>query len=243
MAKTNAFAVNESIVQARSISYSYRNHTGMMNSAEWIVIFDDFLYAEQATENLVGWTAITDTGATAADGNEHGGVIDISSDGADEGIAFYGNLGAKFSGKKVYIEARVKSTDADDNQWVIGFSDLTSTTNPEDLYTTQPDFCALGTETDASAVINLIYDTNNGGPVTDASTASLEDATYAVLALEFNPDDGKLRGYKDGALIVTSGTQASVPDDLPLAPFFCFLLEDTTTDIGTIDWIRVVVER
>ncbi|MHC4708194.1 MAG: hypothetical protein ACYS8I_14035 [Planctomycetota bacterium] len=243
MAKTNAFAVNESIVQARQNQYSYRSHMGMVNSAEWVVLFDDFLQAEQATENLVGWTTILDVGATAVDGGDHGGTIDITSDTADEGMAFYGNLGIALAGKKFFMEARVKYTDADDGQWVIGLSDLTSVTNPEDLYTTQPDFIGFGTETDGSAVLNLIYDTNNGGPVTDASSASMEDDTWAVIAIEFNPDDGNIRGYKDGNLVVTSSTQASVPDDLPLAPYFAFVLEDITTDIGTIDYIRVVVER
>lgn len=230
--------------------YEYRAGMGLMNSAEWVVLFDDFLQAEQATENLLGWTTITDAGATAVDGNEHGGVIDVTSDGVDEGMSFYANLGVQLNGKKFFMEARVKVEDADDNIVCIGLSDLTSTTNPEDLWTTQPDFIALGTVTDGDATPKLVYDKNNGGPVTQAATGTtydLQDDTWHVLAISFNGattlTDGSLKAYLDGKEIISATTEAQVPDDLPLAPFFGFRLEDDATDVMSIDYIRVVVER
>lgn len=230
--------------------YAYRDNMGLINSAEWVVVFDDFLKSEEATEDLVGWTSIIDTGATIVDGDEHGGVIDISSDGVDEGAVLYGNLGVKLNGKRFFMEARVKVEDADDNIVAIGLSDLTSTTNPEDLWTTQPDFIAFGNITDGDATAKLFYDKNNGGPVTETPTlaaADLADATWHTIAIAFNGattlTDGSLKAYVDGIEVASADTEAQVPDDLPLAPFFGVRLEDEATDICSIDYVRVVVER
>lgn len=237
--------------RSQQASYPYRSGMGMIPSAEWVVFHDDFCQAEQATENQVGWTSIIDLGATIVDGNEHGGVIDITSDAIDEGAALYHNLCVNLSGKKFFMEARVKCEDADDNQIVIGLSDLTSTTNPEDLYTTQPDFIAFGTHVDADATPALIYDKNNGGPVTDTPTGTtfdLADNTWHRLAIWYNgattaDTSGVIECYVDGALAVRSSTDAQIPDDLPLAPFVAAVLEDDATDIISIDYVRYAFQR
>jgi hypothetical protein len=223
---------------------------GMINSAEWIVLFDDFLHAEQATEDPLLWTPLIDTGATIVDGNEHGGVRDVTSDAVDEGVACYGSLGIKLNGKRFFMEARVKLEDADDNQAIIGLSDLTTTTNPEDLWTTQPDFISFGNTVDGDATPVLKYDKNNGGPVTETPTGTsfdLTDGNWHVLAIAFNGagtlTDGSLKAYVDGVEAASALTEAQVPDDLPLAPFWGLMLEDDATDVMSIDYIRVVVER
>mgnify|MGYP003118015378 FL=1 len=229
--------------------YAYRSKMGMFNSAEWIVVFDDFLQAEQATENQVGWTPIIDSGATIVDGNEHGGVIDISSDGTDEGAVMYGNLGIKLNGKRFFMEARVKVEDSDDNIVAIGLSDLTSTTNPEDLWTTQSDFIAFGSVTDGDATPKLVHDKDNGGPVTvtPESDFDLNDGEWHVIAIAFNGastlTDGSLKAYVDGVEAASATTEAQVPDDLPLAPFFGARLEDDASDIVSFDYVRIVAER
>jgi len=236
---------------AKSNGYAYRTGMGMINSAEWIVFFDDFNQAEQATENQVGWTSLIDTGATIVDGDEHGGVIDISSDAADEGVALYQNLGIKLAGKKFFMEARVKVEDADDGQIVIGLTDLSSSTNPEDFYTTQSDFIAFGTHVDADATPALIYDKDNGGPVTDTpagTTFDLSDATWHTIAIAYNgaataSSTGGFTAWVDGNLATTAATIAQIPDDLPLAPFIAAVLEDDATDIISIDYVRYAVER
>jgi hypothetical protein len=231
--------------------YWYRSGMGMVNSAEWVVFFDDFSQAEEATEDQVGWTSLIDTGATIVDGDEHGGVIDISSDAADEGVALYHNKCVKLAGKKFFMEARVKVEDADDGQIVIGLSDLSTTTNPEDLYTTQSDFLAFGTHVDADATPALIYDKNNGGPVTDTPTGAtfdLSDGTWHTIAIWYNgaataDTSGALVAFVDGVEATRASTDAQIPDDLPLAPFIAAVLEDDATDIISIDYVRYAFER
>jgi hypothetical protein len=223
----------------------------MMSSAEWIHFHDDFLRAEQATENLVGWTALIDIGATIVDGNEHGGVLDITSDAVDEGVALYQNLGIQLSGKKFFMEARVKLEDADDNQVIIGLADLTATTNPEDLWTTTPDFISFGNTVDGDATPVLKYDKDNGGPVTNTPTGTTFDFTdgvYHTIGLWYNGSSsasttGALVAYFDGVEATRAGTLAQIPDDLPLAPFFGFMLEDDATDVMSIDYFRYAIER
>jgi hypothetical protein len=238
------------IHSAKSQNYKYRSGCGMFSSAEWVHLFYDFTLAEEATEDQVGWTSIIDTGATIVDGVEHGGVIDVTSDAVDEGVALYLPQSVQLAGKKFFMEARVKLEDADDNQAVIGLSDLTSTTNPEDLWTTQPDFIAFGNFTDGDATPQLRYDKNNGGPVTHTPTGTsfdLTDGAYHILAISYNggttPADSSLQAWVDGKLAVSATTEAQIPEDLALAPFFGLRLEDDATDVMSIDWFRFAVER
>lgn len=248
----NGVGLRESVVHApisNQKPYAYRSGMGMINSAEWVVFFDDFMAWEEATEDPVGWNPIIDTGATIVDGNEHGGVIDVTSDAVDEGIALHLPLSVKLNGKKFFMEARVKIEDADDGQAIIGLADLTATTNPEDLWTTTPDFISFGNTVDGDATAVLKYDKNNGGPVTETPTsgADFEDDTWHVIAIAYNGastlTDGSLKAYFDGIEVASADTEAQVPDDLPLAPFLGLMLEDDATDVLSCDYVRVVYER
>jgi hypothetical protein len=231
--------------------YPYRSGMGMVNSAEWIVFFDDFT-GVTSSNAPTGWTAIIDTGATAVDGAEHGGVIDISSDGADEGVGLYLPKSIQLGGKKFFMEARVKVEDADDNIVAFGLSDLVATTDPEDLYdTSNADGISFGTTTDGDATPKLVYDKNNGGPVTNTPTGTgfdLSDATWHTLGIFYNgattaDDTGFLGAYVDGNLATSAGTDAQIPDDVPLAPFVAALVEDDATDIISIDFVRFAIQR
>lgn len=245
-----ATGFTEPLVHSRNVSYPYRHGLGMANSAEWIVFFDDFLNAT-ASNAPTGWTAIIDTGATAVDGAEEGGVIDISSDGADEGVGLYLPKSIKLTGKKFFMEVRVKCEDADDNIIAFGLSDLVATTNPEDLYdTSNADGVVFGTVTDGDATPKLVYDKNNGGPVTETPTGTgfdLADATWHTLAIYYNgstsPGNGALAAYVDGNLATSAQTEAQIPDDVVLAPFVAALVEDDATDIINIDYVRFALER
>lgn len=243
--------------ESASKAYNYRSNKGMVPSQEWIVFFDDF-HTTVGTDVPFGWNArVEDTNAVlqvAADGSDTttgGGVLEQSGDGADDGITVYGERILKLAGKRFFVEARVKVEDADDNSVVIGFSDNANTTNPEDFYGADDDFFAFGTITDADATPKLIYDKDNGGPVTDtpSSTAfDLEDATWVTLAIEYNgastaSTSGMLNCYVDGKLAVQCSTIAQIPDDLVLAPFFTLRLQDDATDLNYIDYFRYVIER
>ena len=133
----NAAGFNESIVLARDKNYPYQTGMGMFNSREWVTFFDDFISGEAANElNYNGWLSTGDTGYTVANGDAHGGEIVISSDGTSEGQSFYLPKCIKLTGKKFFMEVRVKTTDADDTDVQFGLSDLSATSTPEDMWDT-----------------------------------------------------------------------------------------------------------
>lgn len=240
-----------SSVSSSGGNYWYRTGMGMVPSADWVVFMEDFIQAEQATEIWPGFTALIDAGATMIDGIDLGGVIDITSDAADEGILLYQNRGVKLSGKRFFLEARVKVTDADDTQIVIGLSNLGTLVNPEDVYTTDTDFIAYGTHVDGDATPALIYDKNNGGPVTDTpagTTFDITDNTWHRIAIWYNgattaATNGALVAFTDGAEATRAGTIAQIPEDVELAPFIVALLEDDSADTLSIDYFRFAFER
>jgi len=250
MVQRKAVSLPQQVTMARDTAYPYRANMGMINSAEWVTFFDDFT-GVTASNAPDGWTAIIDTGATAVDGAEAGGVIDISSDGVDEGVGLYLPKSIHLTGKKWFMEVRVKVEDADDNIIAFGLSDLVATTNPEDLYdTSNADGISFGTTTDAEATPLLVYDKDNGGPVTDTpagTTFDLADDTWHTLALYYNGatvDAQKaLIAYVDGSEATRASTNAQVPEDVVLAPFVAALVEDDATDIISIDYVRFAIER
>jgi len=231
--------------------YPYRTGMGMMPSAEWIVFHDDFT-GKAASNVLEGWNAgIIDTGCTVTQGVLAGGVAQLTSDADDEGAAQYGPLSVALNGKRFFMECRVKMEDVSAMTFQMGLSVLTAVTNPEDIWTTvAADYIAFGLLD--SAVCALTYDKNNGGTVTETNSnttqATLADDTYAVLAIAYNGAstvaDGSLKAYVNGIEVAAALTEAQVPDDLPLAPFFGFLAgHATTANTAEVDYIRYVLER
>lgn len=246
---TNAAGFNESIVLARDRNYPYQTGMGMINSREWIVHFDDFIGSEASDElNYGGYLTLQDAGETLVNADEHGGAVTISSDGTSEGIGFYLPKCIKLTGKKFFMEVRAKTADADDTDLVFGLSDLSATSDPEDLWdTSNADGIACGVF-DGSAALKLIYDKDNTGPVTETSTvATLSDATYATLAISYNgatdPGNNAVQFWKDGVLAGAAGTNAQIPEDVVLAPFFAFRTGGDAAHTGTFDYFRWAVER
>ena len=147
--------------------YDYRGGTGMMPSAEFAVLHDDFLYS--VTTNVpIGWdAAVIDTGATVVTDTTAAsatGVLLFDSDGATEGAAIYGEKTMQLtSGKKFWMEMRFKTEIADDSDVQFGLTSLTATTNPEDLWTTTAtDVVAFGV-LDGTAVTGILSDVSNAG--------------------------------------------------------------------------------
>lgn len=223
--------------------YDYRGGTGMMPSAEFAVLHDDFLLA--VTTNVpVGWdAAVIDTGATVITDTTAAsatGVLLFDSDGATEGAAIYGEKTMQLtSGKKFWMEMRFKTEIADDSDVQFGLTSLTATTNPEDLWTTTAtDVVAFGV-LDGSAVTGILSDISNGGTAVSAGTISLVSATWHVLAIYY--DGVRLHGYVDGQRSVSTST--TIPVGVALAPFFGFRNGSAATTEGQCDYVRVVIER
>lgn len=223
--------------------YDYRGGTGMMSSAEFAVLHDDFLFSV-ATNVPIGWdAAVIDTGATVVTDTTAAsatGVLLFDSDGATEGAAIYGEKTMQLtSGKKFWMEMRFKTEIADDSDVQFGLTSLTATTNPEDLWTTTAtDVVAFGV-LDGSAATKLLADTSNGGTAVVTGDISLVSATWHTLAIFY--DGVRLHGYVDGQKSVSTST--TIPTGVALAPFFGFRNGSAATTEGQCDYVRVVIER
>lgn len=179
---------------------------------------DDF--QNPVTSNApLGWIAIIDTGATCVHSGGVDGGITITSDGTAEGVALYRPLSVQLDTKYFEMECTFQIADADDMDFQFGLSSLTAVTNPEDLWlTAAADSIAVGV-LDGAAEVVLVYDKNNGGPVTQTSSIALSDATDHTIRLVYNQSTSDVEVYVDDVLALRANTAASIPDDLPLAPF------------------------
>jgi len=241
----NGVAFSESIVHAtkgRVGPYAYRSGLGMMPSAEFNVFHDDF--NELLTTNVpAGWTAaVIDTGATLVADTTAGvsSTLIFDSDGATEGVAIYLPKAIQLTaGKKFFMEIRLKTELADDRDVKFGLTDLTATTNPEDLWTTTAASVIAFGVLDGSALLKLLADSANAGTAVVASERSMTSATWHTLAIGY--DGVTLKGYIDGQ--EAASTTTTIPTGVALAPFVGFRNGSAATTEGQIDYVRYAQER
>ena len=245
----NGVGLTGSIVHAPEVKlYEYRNGTGMMPSAEWFVFHDDFC-TKVASNVPTGWeAAIIDTGATVtidtATAGLHTSSLMFDSDGAGEGAAIY--LPKTFQlvpGKKFWMEARVQHDTGVDCDFYIGLSDLTATTNPEDLWTTtSANVVAFGIDVGTS-LTGILVDAGNSGTTRQAGTQFLSGGnTWQRIAISY--DGAKVRGYINGKLsVVWGGAGGTIPTSVALAPFIGYRNGSSAANEAWVDYIRVVAER
>ena len=250
MSTKNSVGLPESVsfAPAQAQRFRYRQGTGMINSAEWLVHMWDFVQAPIATNVPPGWAATTiDTGATlvvdttAAIGAA--GVVLAASDGTSEGIATYGDKNLQLtSGRRFWMEMRAQTSLAATTDLQFGLSALTATTNPEDLWTTTAtDVVAFGV-LNGSAYPKMLADKSNSGSTAETGTIALVDATWATLAIYY--DGMYLQGYIDGQLSLTwSQAAATIPTGVALAPFFGFRTGTAAGNTGSFDYVRIVSQR
>jgi hypothetical protein len=252
MARTTGAGFSEPLVFAPSAHggrlYDYRVGLGLMSSAEHFVLFDDF-DQNVATNVPVGWTAaIIDTGATvvtdttAAVGAN--GVILISDATASEGAAIYRPKGIQLtSGKKFFMEIKVRLDDVTDHTFQFGLSDLTAVVNPEDLWTTTAANLATFGINDGAATLAMLADKSNSGTSSlGTSDFSLTASTWHTLAIVY--DGSKLYGYKDGRKAITWNTDAAIPTGVALAPFVGALNGNGAGANNTwVDYVRIHCQR
>jgi hypothetical protein len=227
-------------------SYLYRQGLGMVESAEYAVFFDDF--QQDITTNVpTGWdAAVIDTGATVIqratlDASAQG-MISIVSTTASEGAAIYLPKSVHLeTGKKFFMEVRVKLDDVTDNTFQFGLSDLTATTNPEDLWTTTAaNVIAMGI-LDGSATIKYLTDAANAGTAVASTTGTLVTSTWTNLGFAFD-GASTITFYKDGKSI--GSTTTTVPTATLLAPFVGALNGNGAgSNVQLVDFVRYAVER
>lgn len=258
---SNGLGITESLVHApvsNQGAYAYRSKMGMVQSAEWDVFFDDFhsfVVATAITNGPVantpwGWQgAVIDTGATAAVTTTAAlgatGVLTLSDATASEGVAFYGTKSVQLTaGKRFFMEARIRTDDVTDNTIQFGLSDLTATTNPEDLWTTTAANLVTFGILDGSAALKMLADKSNSGSTAETGTRSMVADTWHTLAFYYDGGSA-LRGYIDGNLAETwSQASTTIPTGVALAPFIGVLNGDGAGGANNyIDYVRFVIER
>jgi hypothetical protein len=246
--------LNENLVHApisNQASYKYRAGKGIIPSAEYSVYFNDF-YENTSSNALAGTSVVIDTGATIdapeTDAISYTGVLSIESDGTTEGATMYWPKNIQLGlGKKFFMEARVYTDAAADTDVQFGLSDITASTNPEDIWTTAAaNLIAFGV-LDGDATVTMLCDKNNSGSSAELGTIDLSDATWHTLAIEVDGTaaDGTMsvKGYVDGKLALTWSTETTIPDDLTLSPFFGGRNGSATTNNVYFDYIRWSIER
>jgi len=248
----NGAGLTESIVHAPTsdnTGYSYRSAMGMIGSAEFCVFYEDFLKLI-STNVPDGWTAaIIDTGATLVQSTTAGslgatGGALIASDGTSEGVAIYLPKAIQLTAsQKFFMEVMVQTSTAAETDVRFGLSDLTATSNPEDLWTTtSANLVAFGTLA-GSAYPSMLSDKANSGTSEQTQTSlAMSDTTWAKLAIGY--DGSNLMGFVNGRLALTwSGAAATVPTGVALAPFIGARTGATAGNVTTYDYVRFVIER
>lgn len=231
----NGVGLSETIVFAPGTgkAYSYRNGMGMFPSAEWSAYFEDFVVSFIPTTAITngpvantpwGWQgAIIDTGATIAVNTTAAiganGVLTFADATASEGAAFYGQKTLQLtSGKKFFMEVRVRTDDVTDNAVQFGLSDLTAVTNPEDLWTTTAANVVAFGLLDGSAYPQMLADKSNSGSTAETGTVIMTADTWTTLAIYF--DGYNLFGFVNGSQALKwSQASSTIPTGVALAPF------------------------
>jgi hypothetical protein len=228
--------------------FAYRTGMGMMPSAEFAVLHDDFLLPF-ASNTTIGWTAIIDTGGTSITNLTAtvgaNGVMAMNSDDASEGSAIYGAKAFQLvAGKKAFIECKVRMDDVIDNTFQFGLSSLTAVTNPEDLWTTTAtDLVTFGIG-DGDSNPKMLVDKSNSGTSQQVQVIKgmLPDV-WATLAIYF--DGTNVHGYVDGTWVMVWGSAATtIPVGVPLALFVGHLNGNGAgNNTSLVDYVRFVSER
>ncbi len=236
--------------------YAYRRGLGMFPSAEFLVKFEDFdqswIPTTAITNGAVANTpapwqaAIIDSGATVAVNATAAlganGVLTLADATASEGAAFYGQKSLQLTAnKRFFMECRIRTDDVTDNAVQFGLSDLTATTNPEDLWTTTAANVAAFGILDGSAYPTLLADKANAGTAAIAQTVKAMVAdTWHILGLGY--DGTRLRAYVDGVEVISTAT--TIPTATALAPFIGHINGNGAGGaVVIVDYVRWTSER
>lgn len=238
--------------------FAYRHRMGLVACAEFDVFHDDFhsfvistaiTNGPVANTPLNGWQGATiDTGSTIAPSTVAGigatGILTFSDASASEGAVLFSNKSFQLvSGKRFFVEVRVRTDDVTDNTIQFGLSDQTATSNPEDLWTTTSANLAAFGLLDGSEYPRLLSDKSNGGTSVQTQTNKLMVVnTWHVLAIGY--DGVNLRTYVDGDVANIYTDTATIPTGVALGLFLGHINGNGAGGNAVyFDYIRAVSER
>jgi len=259
MAVGSAFGSPLLETRRSSGKYEYRHRMGLVACAEFDVFHDDFhsfmittaiTNGPVANTPLNGWQgAIIDSGSTVVANTTAtigaNGVLTFADATASEGAAIYTTKSFQItSGKRFFVEMRVRTDDVSDNTIQFGLSDQTATTNPEDLYTTTAaSVLAFGLLDTNGAYPVLLSDKSNGGTSVQTQTNKLMVVdTWHTLAIGY--DGSAVRTYVDGDVAGIYTTTATIPTGIAMGLFIAHRNGDGAGGaLCAVDYIRAVSER
>ena len=235
--------------------YTYRTKMGMIPCAEFDIFHDDFhqfVVGTSITNGPVintpwGWQgAAIDTAGTAlvttAAAVGSNGVLALTDATLSEGVAIYSNKTYQLaSGKRFFMEVRLRTDDVTDNIVQFGLSSLTSVSTPVTVWnTTNDDVLSFGIA-DGAATTTMYTDTANAGitPTAGDSTVLVVN-TWHTLAIYF--DGATAFGFVDGTQVVKTAT--TVPTGVALGAFFGMVNGNGAGGNNLwVDYVRTVSER
>lgn len=228
--------------QDRARSLFSNMPVGVDMLADYCVFFDDFLASVNDATNQ--WIVVKDASATALVGTgdvENGAMTLTSAATTDDDGASIQRAETNFlvkSGKKLWFEARVKVSDADQGEMFIGLADNFAT-DPEAVIV--EGVARVGFELiDGAATINTVIDNDTAATKTVLSK-SMSDDTYVRLG--FRTDGGSIRFYVNRALVSSQSIPTAIAA-VTLGPAFMHLSGNNSgTHTAACDYILAVQER
>jgi hypothetical protein len=202
------------------------------------VYFNDFLVAQDyaAADWVINTTEAGSGSATEAlAADEACGALLITNDDANDDVDSLQSTEECWrlaSGKQLWMEMRVKVSDADDVDMFVGLA-ITDTT-PRDA-SDRVGFSLA----DGSAVIQCECAKDSTGDAT-SSGVSAADATYVKLGLHFDGKN-KVRFFIDRSLVAT--VSSNIPNDENLAITLNIQNGAAAADTLHVDYIYVAQER
>lgn len=212
---------------------------GFMEIRDYHMFVDDF-YGFDAVEV---WEVVKDSSASAdVQADQENGVVQISSQTTTENDGgLIQALNTSFlvkSGKKLWFEARVKVSDADQCDMFVGLAN-TASTNPEAVVA--EGLARVGFElVDGAADIKYVVDNDTAATKTDSGQDASDD-TWVKLG--FRTDGGSVRFYVDDSHVGNADIPSAI-SAVTLGPAFFGLSGNTTgTHTRSIDYVIAVQER
>lgn len=211
---------------------------------DYIVLFDDFTMLHGKALNATDmYDVVKDAGAAVAVQDVLGGVARITSTATTDNdgglIQCTANSLARTSGKKLWFEARVKVSDADQGEMFVGLAEQAAA-DPEAVIAAT--IHRMGFElVDGSAVLNFSNCDGTANSLTSTGV-SMSDDTF--IKVGFYYDGTTISVYVDRVLKLSGLVPGPASGSGLMTPAFFHLSGDNAgTHTAEIDYYMVILER
>jgi len=215
---------------------------GVDQLCDYAVFFDDFVTSViNVTDTYLGTVVDTSQEPLLGTDLENGQLKLPSAATTDNNGSSIQMVQTSFlvkSGKKLWFEARVKVSDADQGEMFIGLAENFAT-NPEAVIV--DGIARVGFElVDGLATINTVID-DDTTPTRTVLSSSMADDTFVKLG--FRTDGGHIRFYVNRALVSTQAIPSAIAA-ITLGPAFMHISGNATgTHSAHMDYWLAVQER